>query len=67
MIDKGKENWKAQYGTQVCGNLRMFFNRKTPTGELLKFYPDSVKSTGEYKKIDKYMGIIEGKATCPTT
>jgi hypothetical protein len=50
----------AKYQTEIINLLKLFFDRSWG-GQTAKAYPDSVRSTGEYQKIEAYLCCVAKK------
>lgn len=66
-IMQGKETdigWKQAVGDDVCHLVKLFKLRDDGRGNTLAGYSESVKSTAEYQKVDKYLAQINDEAQC---
>ena len=68
IADSQKRNvdWKVSFREDICDLIGVFKTRKSgsiPLGQ----YPDEVRSSAEYKKIEAYFGEIEKEAQCGVT
>ncbi len=65
LINTGKENWKQAYETDVCRYMGIFANRYYPGLEFeAPRYPDEVKSSAEYQKVQAYFAEINKELSC---
>ncbi|MDO8511331.1 MAG: fibronectin type III domain-containing protein [Nanoarchaeota archaeon] len=59
-----KISWKVAFKDDICYLIDLFKTRKAKDGETLPDYSTEVKSSAEYKKVEKYFEEIKTSAQC---